>query len=102
MISNKRKHRRRSLSRLATLRGTDGRVIATCTMSDISDGGAKVILDRSVQLPESFSLWLRNNGSVYRECTVVWRTEDTLGVQFSRAADARNTSYLQPGVRFTG
>ena len=43
-----------------------------------------------------------HNGSVYRECTVVWRTEDTLGVQFSRVADAPYTSYLQPGVRFTG
>ena len=102
MSSNKRKHRRRSLSRRATLRGADGSVIATCTMSDISDGGARVLLDPSVRLPETFSLWLRANGSVYRECKVAWRAEDVLGVEFQRVPDARSTSYLQPGVRFTG
>ena len=100
MSSDKRKHRRRSLSRQATLRGSDGREIAGCTVSDISDGGAKVILDRPARLPETFTLWLNDDGSVLRECTVVWREGDVIGVQFR--IDERKQRQIRFGYPFTG
>jgi hypothetical protein len=100
MSRDKRKHRRRALSRRATLRGWDGREIAGCTMTDISDGGAKVILDRPVHLPETFTLWLIESGSVYRECKVVWREGDVLGVQFR--IDERKQHQMRFGYQFTG
>jgi hypothetical protein len=100
MSSDKRKHRRRALSRRASLRGWDGREIASCTMSDISDGGAKVILDHPAHLPETFTLWLMDNGSVYRECQVVWQAGDVIGVQFR--IDQRKQRQLRFGYQFTG
>ena len=71
-------------------------------MRDISDGGAKVILDRSVHLPETFTLWLMDNGSVYRECKIVWRVEHVLGVRFCHARDTYHAISTRTGFRFTG
>ena len=99
MSSDKRKHRRRALTRRASLRW-DGREIAICTMSDISDGGAKIVLDRPAQLPETFALWLRDDGSVYRECKVVWREGNVLGVQFR--IDERKQRQVRFGYHFSG
>ena len=100
MSSDKRKHRRRSLSRQATLRGSDGSEIAGCTVNDISDGGAKVILDRPARLPATFALWLKDDGSVLRECKLVWREGDVLGVEFR--VDERKQSQVRFGYQFTG
>lgn len=54
-----------------------------CSISDISDRGARLTLERDNELPESFMLLLTASGGARRHCRTVWRTGVTLGVEFS-------------------
>jgi hypothetical protein len=53
-----------------------------CSMADVSVGGAKLILLRDADLPAEFVLQLA--GHVQRHCTLVWRNERAVGVQFKK------------------
>jgi hypothetical protein len=57
--------------------------IDSCTILDISTQGGQVRLDAKVTVPDHFVLWLTKTGSVRRECRVVWRRENYLGLQFA-------------------
>ena len=54
-----------------------------CVVSDISQTGAKILIDPAVQLPPEFTLLLSQN--VKRHCRVIWRTEKQVGVRFEAA-----------------
>lgn len=53
-----------------------------CSIADISEGGARLTLERDKELPEAFMLLLTANGDARRNCHVVWRTGLTIGVEF--------------------
>ena len=53
-----------------------------CSISDISESGARLTLERDVEVPETFMLLLTANGGARRHCRVVWRTGLTIGVEF--------------------
>lgn len=53
-----------------------------CAISDISELGARIVLEREVELPETFWLLLTANGQARRHCRTVWRTGLNLGVEF--------------------
>jgi hypothetical protein len=63
------------------LTGKEAPAIA-CSISDISDIGARLTLERDHELPETFMLLLTANGGARRQCRVVWRTGVTIGVEF--------------------
>lgn len=53
-----------------------------CVLHDISDGGARLgLADRGISLPRSFTLALYQ-GSVWRECEMVWSNGRFIGVKF--------------------
>lgn len=52
------------------------------SISDISEFGAWIVLEREVELPETFWLLLTTNGQARRHCRTVWRTGPNLGVEF--------------------
>lgn len=52
-----------------------------CSIADISESGARIVLDTSEALPKRFLLLLASRGGI-RECRQVWRDELTLGVEF--------------------
>jgi len=54
-----------------------------CTISDISEDGARLVLDSDHVLPDSFFLLLTKNGETRRRCRVIWRTGATVGVAFT-------------------
>lgn len=54
-----------------------------CVVSDISQTGAKIIVDSAAQLPAEFTLLLSHN--VKRQCEVVWRSDKQVGVRFQAA-----------------
>ena len=56
-----------------------------CTISDISQLGARLTLERDEKLPDTFTLLLTANGGARRHCRVIWRDGVTVGVQFSEA-----------------
>jgi len=56
-----------------------------CLISDISEGGARLLLETDHELPDRFVLLLTAKGDARRRCRVVWRHETTVGVAFTGA-----------------
>lgn len=56
---------------------------------DVSKGGAKLKLDRSIDLPEQFLISLSERGDVQRLCRLVWRAANEAGVRFIERPPAR-------------
>ena len=64
----------------------DGRMIAPCTMVDVSAGGARLRLDAEVPVPNEFNLMLSKfNAGLKRRCLIAWRDERQMGVRFLNA-----------------
>jgi hypothetical protein len=55
----------------------------SCSISDISESGARLVLDSDEELPHRFVLLLTAKGEARRHCRVVWRHELTVGVAFT-------------------
>jgi hypothetical protein len=58
-----------------------------CTLIDLSDTGAKLELQSSDDIPNTFCLSLSRRGNLPRLCKIVWNYQNTIGVQFIAAAD---------------
>jgi hypothetical protein len=58
----------------------------TCAISDISDSGARILLESDSALPNRFVLLLSRNGGARRKCRVVWRNGLVVGVEFPDAS----------------
>lgn len=52
-----------------------------CAISDISETGARIALEKGQELPEEFVLLLSERGA-QRKCRIVWRTGAVMGVKF--------------------
>ena len=62
-----------------------------CVVSDVSDTGARIDVNDSKAVPDSFILMLSSNGAARRFCRVVWRKPHQVGVKFERSfAEAAN------------
>jgi hypothetical protein len=53
-----------------------------CTVLDISEGGARVLVPPSVTLPREFWIILSRDGSRRRRCRLVWRSNGQIGVAY--------------------
>ena len=80
--SNRRKFVRRPLSYPAKIVATDGSWGRKCRVIDVSDGGAKLVLETPTELPKEFILALSVRGKAARKCHVMWTDENEIGVQF--------------------
>jgi hypothetical protein len=83
MEKEKRKARRRPLRYSAWI-ALDDDILQGCALSDISDLGARIDVEDSKALPDSFCLMLSGRGSARRECRVIWRKETQVGVAFEK------------------
>lgn len=52
-----------------------------CNIVDISESGARIVLETDETLPKRFLLLLASRGGL-RDCRQVWRDGSTLGVEF--------------------
>ena len=52
-----------------------------CTVRDLSEGGARLILPNLLGVPKSFELWIDKFNSKY-VCDTVWRNKGQMGVKF--------------------
>jgi hypothetical protein len=70
--------------RPARMMGIDGTWQRECTVEDISDGGAKLTVDDSIEglALREFFLVLSSTGLAYRHCRLVWVNGDQIGVSF--------------------
>ena len=75
----------------AHMMGIDGTWRRECTMEDISETGAKLTVEGSVEglhLKEFFLL-LSSTGLAYRRCELSWVNGDQIGVNFLKTGDKR-------------
>lgn len=52
-----------------------------CSVQDISESGARIVLQKDEQLPKRFLLLLASRGAA-RICREVWRDDLTVGIEF--------------------
>ncbi len=65
--------------------GIDGTWQRQCTVEDVSDGGARLVVDSVRGLPlKEFFLVLSSTGLAYRRCRLIWVNGDQIGVSFLR------------------
>lgn len=84
MLKEKRKNVRRALRYSAFIGTGADAPLRGCTVSDISDSGAKLDVESTADLPDEFQLLLSGRGGIYRQCRAVWRTNNQIGVHFER------------------
>jgi hypothetical protein len=78
-----RKSPRIPYDRIAWVEFEDGSPLLNCVIDDISDGGAKLLFKDALDMPDSFILWLSQDGRVARRCEVARRSGRELGVRFT-------------------
>lgn len=54
----------------------------TCTVRNLSDGGANLDVDSNAAVPESFTLVLESDKTI-RRCEMKWRADRRVGVAFA-------------------
>lgn len=59
-----------------------GRPLVKCTVVDISQSGAKLTFDDVNSVPNTFDLLLSRYGQQRFSCQIVWRSSNSVGVQF--------------------
>ncbi|MGY3032259.1 hypothetical protein ACVIIV_001429 [Bradyrhizobium sp. USDA 4354] len=75
----------------AQMMGIDGTWRRDCAMEDVSESGAKLTIDGSVEglhLKEFFLL-LSSTGLAYRRCELAWVNGDQIGVNFLKVGDKK-------------
>lgn len=78
----------------AHIMGIDGTWRRSCLMEDVSETGAKLTVDGSVQglnLKEFFLL-LSSTGLAYRRCELSWVNGEQIGVNFLKQSERKKKS----------
>jgi hypothetical protein len=93
MVAERRKGERVTFERgiSAHMMGIDGTWRRDCMMEDISETGAKLTVEGSVEglhLKEFFLL-LSSTGLAYRRCELAWVNGDQIGVNFLKTGDKK-------------
>ena len=85
----------------ASMMAIDGTWQRACTLKDISDVGAKLLIESSVEgLPlKEFFLLLSSTGFAYRRCELAWVNGGEVGVTFIRLDHRRPTKAQPAGNR---
>ena len=79
MLMNRRRSERQMCRRLARIQFGTGSLPRDCTITDISDGGVKVIAEY-VDIPPDFTIILSEGRP--RQCRLAWRICCEFGAQF--------------------
>jgi hypothetical protein len=80
-----RKHERKSVSYPGWVRAGEPTLIR-CLIEDVSQGGARLMVDRQDRFPPRFALFFSPTGNNFRDCVVRWRRANRIGVQFCKTA----------------
>ncbi len=82
MLQDRRRTQRQPVNGVARIQvGTQAR---DCLITDMSDGGVRLLAD-GVEVPEEFVLLLGGVGETGRRCRVVWRLDSEIGAEFTDA-----------------
>ena len=79
MLANRRRSERRLCRRVAKIQFGTGSLPRDCMITDVSDGGVKVVAEY-LDIPAEFTITLSTGDS--RQCRLAWRIGCELGAQF--------------------
>jgi PilZ domain len=82
MRAEHRKNRRRYVMQAARIGLADGSMLGDCRVIDMSGAGARLEFKNIDTVPDQFELLLSYDGHLRRQCSVVWRSETAIGVEF--------------------
>jgi hypothetical protein len=94
----KRRNERSSSNISAVIRTEDASFSAACVVRNLSEGGAKLIINEQRQLPSEFILFLRPNSPVGRRCQVMWQVGKKVGIRFDSVAEFSKGTLKGSGV----
>jgi hypothetical protein len=83
MKSDSRKAKRKPVHYPAWIE-REGKDLGECQLSDVSDGGARLLVPSPDDIPETFTLRLSSRGTSKRNCRVVWRSDTEVGIEFDK------------------
>ena len=86
MLQDRRRAQRHAVSGRARIQTLAGTLAGDCLVADISDGGARIVA-AGLQVPDEFLLSFEEVAGNGRECRVVWRLGDEVGVEFLDGAE---------------
>ncbi len=78
----RRKSLRRQFGYPGLMQFGDGGLSNACVIVDMSETGAQLEVPAGAEVPTEFSLLIGGNANVRRQCRVVWRSGNKLGVRF--------------------
>ena len=82
MNSEQRKDHRKQLKYPARVDLRDGSPPRPCLLRDISSAGARLFIDAADEVPDHFLLLLTKGDGAARDCRVVWRDGNQIGLEF--------------------
>ena len=86
-IANRRQARRFRTRHLAKIvLGPEAMI--SCTVEDISTGGARIALTRDMHLPDDFEIFIAAHDLQVHRARLCWRYRDSLGVSFVRSTES--------------
>jgi hypothetical protein len=93
-----RQSERTSSNTAAVISTEDDSFRAACIVCNLSEGGAKLMVEDPTPLPSELVLFLRPDSPIGRRCHVIWRIENKIGVRFVSAFDSDKSSQKGSGV----
>ena len=81
MFAERRRHTRHAIKRIAKIATDSGALPRDCTITDISESGARLFTE-AFDIPNSFHLLISGETQVRQACRVVWRLGGEVGVTF--------------------
>ena len=67
----------------ATIHDLERDLVRPCILSNFSNTGARITGVRADTIPNEFMLRITGGRGRTRRCRVLWRSDDTLGVEFA-------------------
>jgi hypothetical protein len=84
MAATRKREARKSLRRPGWITLDGGFAVRPCLVQDISSAGAKITADGAGTLPGTLRLAFGRDARTGRNCQVVWRHGNSIGVRFIR------------------
>ena len=79
---DKRSAPRQRVLKAAKIITMDNTSVVDCTVRNLSDAGAQLIIEKSVRMPEEFQFFLANGDTVC-DAVLAWHRGDRVGLKFT-------------------
>lgn len=72
---------RQKVLKAAKIISIDNKTVLDCTVRNLSETGAQLVIEKNVSVPDEFQFFLAN-GDTVRDAVLAWHRGDRVGVKF--------------------